>query len=90
MMRLHQAAMPSRPEVLTPAQLRDLLVTVIAGVKEEPEAKWRKIVGDVEKLPLAYNVQSNWRVTPAGTPAQRKVVEQCVDIVRGEHPYVSE
>lgn len=80
--------MPTRPEILSPDQLRDLLVTVIAGVKSEPEAKWRKIVGDVEKLSLAWNVQSNWRVTPTGTAAQRKVVEQCVDIVRAEHPYV--
>jgi hypothetical protein len=50
MIALHQMRMPTRPGILTPDQVRDLLVTVIGGVKGEPEAKWRKTVGEVEKL----------------------------------------
>ena len=77
-----------RSEVLTPEQLRELLVAVIAGVKAEPVAKWRAIVGPVEQLPTWRHPACNWRVSPKGTKHQLAIVEQCVEIVKGEHPYV--
>ena len=81
--------MATRIHLLRSADLRDLLVTVIAGVKGEPEAKWRKIVGEVEGLPAWRYPAWNWRVHPKGTKAQIAVVEQCVDIVKAEHPLVT-
>lgn len=77
------------PTLITPDQLRALLVTVIAGVKGEPEARWIKIVGEVEALPAWRYPVWNWRVHPKGTRAQVATVEQCVDIVKAERPLVS-
>lgn len=35
------------------------------------EDDWRTAVGEVEKLPIATNVRSNWRIRPNGTTAQK-------------------
>jgi hypothetical protein len=79
--------MPGR--VQTPAEMRDLLVAVIVGTAGGDEADWRAAVGEVEKLPMATNVKSNWRVRPKGTTAQKGVIRRAVEIVRGAHPYVA-
>lgn len=72
----------------TPDELRDLLALVLAGAAGGEETHWREIIGPVEKLPLATNVLSNWRVSPVGTKAERETIDHAVEIVRGEHPYV--
>lgn len=61
------------PTLLSPDQLRALLVTVIAGVKGEPEAKWIKIVGKVEALPAWRGLGSSI----AGQLAARYPTDQC-------------
>jgi hypothetical protein len=73
----------------TPEELRDLLLEVIVGAAGGDEAKWRKALGDVEKLPIAFNTQSNWAVHPSGTKAQKAVIAKAVDLVREQHRYVA-
>ena len=63
-------------EVHTPEELRDLLLELIVGAAGGDEAKWRKAFGNVEKLPIALNAQSNWAVHPTGTKAQKAVIEK--------------
>ena len=76
-------------EVHTPEELRDLLLEVIVGAAGGDEAKWRKALGDVEKLPIAFNAQSNWVVRPTGTKAERVMVEKAAELVRVQHRYVA-
>ncbi len=77
-------------EVHTPEELCDLLLEVIVGAAGGDEAKWRKALGDVEKLPIATNAQSNWAVHPTGTKAQKAVIEKAVDLMREQHRYVAD
>jgi hypothetical protein len=79
----------SATTVHTPAELRDLLVTVIAGAAGGDEQQWRDAVGPVEKLPIATNARSNWRVKPTGDQAKRGVIARAFEIVRAAHPYVA-
>ena len=75
-------------KVHTPEKLRDLLLEVIVGAAGGDEANWRKALGEVEKLPIAFNAQSNWAVHPTGTKAQRAIAK-AVDLVREQHRYVA-
>ena len=76
-------------EVHTPEELRDLLLEVIVGAAGGDEAKWRNALGEVEKLPIAFNTQSNWMVRPTGTKAERVMVEKAAELVRVQHRYVA-
>ncbi len=75
--------------VHTPEELRDLLLKVIVGAAGGDEAKWRKALGDVEKMPIATNAQSNWAAHPTGTKAQKAVIAKAVELVREQHRYVA-
>jgi hypothetical protein len=75
--------------VHTPAELRDLLAAVIAGTVGGTEAHWRRIIGTVQKLPLATNARSNWRVSPVASNEELGVIRRAVEIVRAAHPYVA-
>ena len=76
-------------QVHSPAELADLLLTVIAGAAGGDERRWRKAIGPVTKLPIATNVRSNWRVSPEGSTAEIGVIRRAVEIVRAAHPYVA-
>ncbi len=76
-------------QVHSPAELADLLVTVVAGAAGGDARRWREVIGTVTKLPIASNVRSNWRVTPEGSAAERGVIRRAVEIVRAAHPYVA-
>lgn len=71
----------------TPAEVRELIVYLLAGATGRPERHWRKVVGEVEELPLAYNIKCNWRVSPKGSAEDIAAVQTAVDLVRTEHPY---
>lgn len=73
----------------SPGELRDLLAHLLAGVAGGTEVKWRKLVGDVQHLPIVFNPRSNWRIDPTGTPTERDAIEKAVEVVREAHPYVS-
>jgi hypothetical protein len=71
------------------SDIRGLLAHVLASVAGGTEAKWRRLIGPVEKLPTWRYVRFNWQVTPTGSVAERQVINKDVDIVRAEHPYIS-
>lgn len=75
--------------VHTPTELRDVLVTIIVGVAGGNAEEWCSAIGDIEKLPIATNVRSNWRVRPTGSKAQQGVIRRAVKVVRAAHPYVA-
>jgi hypothetical protein len=76
------------PEVPTAAELRDALAEMLAGAAGGAVEIWRKAIGEVEMLSLAFDPRSNWRVTPTGTKAQQAAIASAVEIVREAHPYV--
>jgi hypothetical protein len=65
-----------------------MLAAVIAGVAGGSQARWRNLLGPIERLPTWKHVTHNWRVSPAGTAAERRIIEQAVQVVRAEHPYI--
>lgn len=75
--------------VPTPEGLREILVEVLTGAAGKTEAHWRKAVGEVEKLPVATNVRSNWRIAPTGNRTDVATIERAAAIVREAHPYVA-
>lgn len=78
--------MPHTP--ISSTDLRALLVAIVAGATDEPEARWDALIGKIQRLSLAKHPRSNWAVTPAGTDAERDIITRAAEIVRGEHPYV--
>lgn len=74
---------------MTPSELRDLLIMLLIGAAGGTETKWKRAVGEVEKLPITRHPKCNWRIEPRGTKAEREAVERATEIVRVAHPYVS-
>lgn len=72
----------------TPDGLRDTLVEILVGVAGGTAERWRSCIGEVEYLPLAANVRSNWRVEPTGTAEELATIARAVEIVRDAEPYV--
>lgn len=76
-------------EIPTPAQLRDLLVTLLEGAAGGSAAHWRNAIGDIEAKPLWSHIRSNWEIHPRGRKADVEAIEKAAEIVRDAHPYVS-
>lgn len=68
--------------------IRDLLVHLLTGVTDKPEAHWRKLVGEVTALPIVLHPRSNWRIDPTGKAADIEAIEKAAAVVREAHPYV--
>ena len=73
---------------LTADQTRTLLATLLAGAAGGTEAKWRRLIGEMELLPSWKYVRFNWRVAPTGSVKEREAIDKAVEVVRTEHPYV--
>jgi hypothetical protein len=76
-------------DVPSPAALRDILVEILTGAAGGTAAKWRKAVGEVEKLSLAFNIRTNWAIHPTGSPADLSAIDKAAEVVRAAHPYVA-
>jgi hypothetical protein len=75
-------------QLLTPAQLRDLMADLLEGAAGGDASDWRAAIGPVEKHPLWSHTRCNWTVEPKGRRSQREAIERAADIVRDAHPYV--
>lgn len=73
---------------MTAADIRDLIVEVIAGATDTPAERWRKIVGDIECASIVTKPTGNWWVSPKGKAADVAIVRQAAGLVKAEHPYV--
>lgn len=83
------ASPPSSGKPPTPIELRNLIAHLLAGVAGGTEARWRKLIGDVEPLPIVFHPRSNWRIEPTGNAGERDAIEKAVAIVQEAHPYVA-
>lgn len=72
----------------SPAELIELLVTMLEGVAGGRKERWREVLGPVEKLNIIFNPRSNWRLEPDGTIDELDVVNRAIQIVREVHPYL--
>ena len=79
---------PPKDKPSTAADIRALLSHLLAGVAGGSEAKWAKLVGEVEALPIVFHPRSNWRVQPSGSAEELEAIEKAVAVVREAHPYV--
>lgn len=75
--------------VSSPTELRATLIELVAGATETDEAKWEKLIGAVETLPILSHPRCNWRVKVGGHAADRAVVEKAIELLREASPYVS-
>ncbi|WP_260598865.1 hypothetical protein [Sphingomonas endolithica] len=73
----------------TPSTPRDILAEILTGAAGSKAAKWRKAVGEVEKLSLAFNIRTNWAIHPTGSPADLAAIDKAAEVVRAAHPYVA-
>lgn len=71
----------------TPEELREMLVTMLAGAAGGSEDRWRQVVGSVAKRSLMQSIQTNWSIEPRGSNDELEVVERAVEIVRSAYPY---
>ena len=78
--------MPS--DTLSPTELRNLLVTMLAGAAGGTEDDWYDRVGLVEVLPIWKHPRCNWRVEFEGTADERHAFDRAVEILLEVHPYV--
>jgi hypothetical protein len=81
---------PEQKAPIAPGELRALIASLLAGAASGSEQHWSKLVGEVELLPIAFNIHSNWRVSPTGRIVERDAVGKAVELVRQAHPYVHE
>lgn len=75
-------------EIPTAADIADTLVEMLAGAAGGDPEDWRKAIGKITQLPAIVDIHSNWRVTPAGTAAQKRAIAKAVDLVREANPYI--
>ncbi|WP_085810839.1 hypothetical protein [Sphingomonas sp. TZW2008] len=79
--------------VLTPStgeEVRDLLAHLLAGVTHASEATWHQRIGTIERYPTWKYVRFNWGVAPNTRGADRQAIAKAVEIVRAEHPYITD
>ena len=73
--------------MLTPAELVDLLVTMLAGATSKPEAHWRDRI-EIKWTSLALNPHSNWKIEATGTLTDKDAIARAVELLREAEPYV--
>jgi len=73
--------------MLTPAELVDTLVTMLAGATSKAGQHWRERI-EIKWTPLALSPHSNWKVEATGTLNDRDAIARAVEIVKEPHPYV--
>jgi hypothetical protein len=81
--------MATVPQVGTTEDVRELIATLLAGAAGGSADRWKRLIGDVERLPTWRFVRFNWRIEPSGTPTERATIAKAVEVVRAEHPYVA-
>ena len=80
--------LPSMDKPSTAADIRALLARLLAGVAGGSEARWAKLVGEVEALPIVFHPRSNWRAQPSGSSEELAAIEKAIAVVREAHPYL--
>jgi hypothetical protein len=73
---------------VTAGELRNLLVTTLAGTRGGGRAHWRRAVADIKVYPVETHPHCNWEVRAAGSAREIAEVERAVDRLRADHPFV--
>ena len=75
--------------MLSAAELKTLLVTILAGATDGNEGRWRDLLGTPTLFPPATHPSSNWTFHPEGTVDDRNAVAAAIELVREQHPLVA-
>ncbi len=75
---------------MTLVELRQLLVATLVRAHGDSRAKWRRAVGEIRIYPRDTHAHCNWEVWASGTVTEIAAVEQAVDMVRADHPWVGQ
>jgi hypothetical protein len=76
-------------ETPTVDELRNLLVTILAGATGVPEGEWDRCLGELVRVDLTRSPTSNWttrRIKKIN--CDRTVFRTAVALAQREHPYV--
>lgn len=65
----------------------DLLATILAGVAGGTKTSWRRLIA-IEPLQAWQHVRFNWRLLRSGNAKEQRALDQAMDVVRAEHPYI--
>ncbi|QJU59187.1 hypothetical protein HL653_16725 [Sphingomonas sp. AP4-R1] len=75
--------------MLTAAEIHALLVETLVAGSGGCAREWQRAIGKVRVRPIAFNVITNWRIWPAGNPAQNRAIRAAAAVIRQHHPYAS-
>jgi hypothetical protein len=73
---------------MTPSELHDLLVALLARQYGGSQRRWRMIVGPIRTYDIATHSHCNWSVDPSGSFREVAEVERVLDTFRIRHPIV--
>lgn len=73
---------------MTTSELRNLLVTMLAGARGGGRARWRRAVTDIKVYPIETHPHCNWEVRAGGSAGDIAAVERAVDRMRADHPFI--
>jgi hypothetical protein len=79
--------MLQRPK--TPAEVKSLLVTILADATESAPKRWQDLI-EVELRHGPVAPHPNWGVAPQGNAEERIAISRAVCLVRDEFPRLGE
>ncbi len=70
----------------TPTEFRATLVTLVAGATERHASRWKKLIGEVEVLPIVFDPRCYWRVATSGEAGDHDVIEKAIELLPASVP----
>ena len=74
---------------MTAAELRTILVGMLASRAGGDPERWDATLGEIQILRLSTGRRSNWSVMANGSESENAAIDEAADILRGQQPYVS-
>ncbi|WP_254294190.1 hypothetical protein [Sphingomonas tagetis] len=72
------------------SKLQDLVIVALMRKSGGTQRRWRAVLGPIKVHDPRTHAHCNWSVAPSGTSREIGEVERLLDIIRLEHPIVSD
>jgi hypothetical protein len=74
---------------MTAGELQDFLIARLTRKAGGSARQWRSAIGPIRVRDASTHAHCNWEVNPSGTAREVAAVEQLLDTVRLDHPFVT-
>ena len=75
---------------MTATELRDLIIRLLVRENGGGTLRWRNVLGQLRVYPRDTHAHCNWDARPSGASGDVALVEQAVDQLRLQYPFVVE